>query len=101
MLSLEVGVRTFMPHPSGGPKKAKFLCKRKTAVSSVELAAADPPGSVGLVAVGFLSVKSPGTVLGQFLGPPAMIRVSNPHVRRARLEVLILLWTQGSARERE
>ena len=32
MLSLEVGVRTFIPHPSAGPKKASFLYKPKTAV---------------------------------------------------------------------
>ena len=56
--------------------------------------AADPSGSVGLVEVGFLSVKSSGTALGKILGRPAqtaiaagsdVLWVKNRVFRRARL----------------
>lgn len=107
MLSLEVGVRTFMPHPSAGPKKASFLYKPKTAVLPVDpgstpqwrtmvLAAADPLGSVGLVDGG-VSVKSLGSALGKILRRPAQTAIAAGSVvlwvkkrvlRRARVALL-------------
>ena len=119
MLSLEVGVRTFMPHPSAGPKWASFLCKPKTAVLPVELAstsqwstivlaAADPSGSVGLVEVGFFSVKSLGTTLGKILGRPAqtaiaagsdVLWVKNRVFRRARVASYPATGSRGLQRE--
>ena len=119
MLSFEVGVRTFMPHPSAGSKEASFLCKPKTAVLPVELgstpqwrtvvlAAADPSGSVGLVEVGFFSVKSSGTALGKILGRPAqtviatgsdVLWVKNRVFRRARVALLIQLRAHGAYKD--
>ena len=72
------------------------------------LAAADPSGSVGLVEVGFFSVKSSGTALGKILRRPAqtaiaagsvVLWVKNRVLRRARVALLVLLRAYGACKE--